>query len=186
MKLKEFVTEVAKELEQQLEGVKAIPTNSMKNNGVIQHGVLLRMNDAKISPVLYLDFLFKRFKKGELTMPEIVKKVIDEYEGLPSIDVSDFEESLADRDLLGKINIRLLNKEANKKMIAKNKLVHYDIEGTDLVALFYLDVVSGDGVIGGAGLVSLSLPCFTCIPPRNSICYPRDSYPSIACLPGCN
>lgn len=54
MKLKEFVTEVAKELEQQLEGVKAIPTNSMKNNGVIQHGVLLRMNDAKISPVLRL------------------------------------------------------------------------------------------------------------------------------------
>jgi len=48
MKLKEFVTEVAKELEQQLEGIEAIPTDKVKNNGVIQHGVLLRMNDEKM------------------------------------------------------------------------------------------------------------------------------------------
>ena len=45
MELKEFVLEIAKGVEARLEGVRAIPTDSMKNNGIIQSGLTLRMKD---------------------------------------------------------------------------------------------------------------------------------------------
>ena len=55
MELKEFVMEIAKGIEARLEGVKVTPTETMKNNGVI----------------LYLDLWFKKFNKGDLTLPDV-------------------------------------------------------------------------------------------------------------------
>lgn len=152
MEMKEFLQEVAKQIEERLDGVKAIPTESMKYNGVIQNGVAIRMNDQRISPILYLDLMYQRYKKGDLSIPEIVKRAIKEYETLPVLDISSFEASLSASNLLDKINIRLVNKEANKEMISKGMLLNYDVADTDLVALFYLEVVSDDKVIGGAGI----------------------------------
>ena len=148
MELKEFVMEIAKGIEARLEGVKVTPTETMKNNGVIQNGVLFRKNDEKISPVLYLDLWFKKFNKGELTLPDVVKRVISDYQELPPHNIPDFEEWISDVDLLDKISIHLVNKKANERMIATRKLVSYEIPETDLIALFYLKVIVDDESVG--------------------------------------
>lgn len=119
---------------------KVTPTETMKNNGVIQNGVSFRKNDEKISPVLYLDLWFKKFNKGELTLPDVVKKVISDYQELPPHNIPDFEEWISDGDLLDKISIHLVNKKANERMIATRKLVSYEILETDLIALLIVSI----------------------------------------------
>ena len=140
MELKEFVMEIAKGIEARLEGDKVTPTETMKNNGVIQNGVSFRKNDEKISPVLYLDLWFKKFNKGELTLPDVVKRVISDYQELPPHNIPDFEKWISDVDLLDKISIHLVNKKANERMIATRKLVSYEIPETDLIALLTVSI----------------------------------------------
>ena len=139
MELKEFVMEIAKGIEARLEGVKVTPTETMKNNGVIQNGVSFRKDDEKISPVLYLDLWFKKFNKGELTLPDVVMRVISDYQELPPRNIPDFEEWISDVDLLDKISIHLVNKKANERMIATRKLMSYEIPETDLIIIYDFD-----------------------------------------------
>ena len=160
MELKEFVMEIAKGIETRLENVKVIPTETLKNNGVVQHGVAIRMDEEKVSPILYVDMFFKKFKKGELTMPDIVKRVVSDYQDLPAHGIPDIDEWLGGDDLIDRIKIRLLNKKANEDMIITRKLVSYDIADTDLVALFYIEVVADDESVGDTGLTYYMLERF--------------------------
>ena len=148
MELKEFVLEIAKGVEARLEGVRAIPTESMKNNGIIQSGLTLRMKDESVSPILYMNYWYDRFKRGELTMSEVVEKIITEYEELPEPDIPDFNEWISGVELLDRIKIRLVNRKRNEGMIAARRLVSYELESTDLVALFYLNVMSNKESVG--------------------------------------
>lgn len=153
MRIKEFTEQIAKGIEASIAGVTATPTQTWKNNGVIQHGITFRKNDEKVSPVLYLNQWFKRFNKGELSAQDILEQVIREYKCLPEVDIPDMEEWLSSDDFINTITIHLVNREANKKMITARNLVSYALENTDLTCLFYAKVIS-DGSASGEIAIS--------------------------------
>ena len=107
---------------------------------IILLSYLVVVIEFKLSPVLYLDLWFKKFNKGELTLPDVVKRVISDYQELPPHNIPDFEEWISDGDLLDKISIHLVNKKANERMIATRKLVSYEIPETDLIALLTVSI----------------------------------------------
>lgn len=59
-------------------------------------------------------------------MPDIVKRVVSDYQDLPAHGIPDIDEWLGGEDLIDRIKIRLLNKEANEDMITTRKLVSYE------------------------------------------------------------
>lgn len=148
MRIKEFTEEIVKGIEDRIAGVKAIPTETWRNNGVTQHGITFRKNDETISPVLYLNQWFKRFTKGELAVEDILEQVIREYNSLPETNIPDMKEWLSSDDFINAITIHLVNRDANKKMISARNLVNYALENTDLTCLFYATVISDGSSIG--------------------------------------
>lgn len=147
MRIKEFTEEIVKGIEERIAGLKAIPTETWRNNGIIQHGITFRKNNERVAPVLYLNQWFKRFNQGELSLQDILEQVIREYRCLPEVDIPDMEEWMASDDFINTIDIRLVNKDTNKKMITARNLVSYELENTDLTCLFYAKViVEGDAI----------------------------------------
>ena len=142
MNIKEFTESIAEKMKARLVGVEVTPTEAWKNNGVLQHGLLFRKDDERVAPVLYLNQWFKLFKKGELSEQDILEQVIRTYQGLPDHNIPDMEEWLTDSQFIDKVNVRLVNWDKNKDMIAARDLIHYELQGTDLTILFYAEVIA--------------------------------------------
>ena len=162
MSIKEFTERIAEKVKARLTGVDVTPQEAWKNNSVIQHGLQFRRDEDKVAPVLYLNQWFKLFKDGQLSEQEILEQVIRTYETLPAHNIPDMEAWLLDEDFIDKVNLRLVNWEKNKDMIAARNLVHYDLEGTDLTCLFYAEVVTDDSSFGEVALTEQLLE--RCLP----------------------
>lgn len=148
MRIEEFTEQIVKGIEVSIAGLTATPTETWRNNGVIQHGIIFRKDDETVSPVLYLNQWFNRFNQGELSVQDILEQIIREYKCLPDVDIPDMKEWLSSDDFINTITIRLVNRGANTGMIAANKLVSYALENTDLTCLFYAKVNSGSSTYG--------------------------------------
>ena len=58
-----------------------------KNNGVILTGVLIRMPGENISPTIYLNDYYEMFKRAEISIHQIVARIIDVFNtSRPTID----------------------------------------------------------------------------------------------------
>lgn len=133
-------------------GIEAIPTTNTKNNGVVQHGLILRRNDERVAPVFYINQFFERYKNGELSVDDILSQIIVEYEKLPTPSFPDINEMMSAPDFIDKITLRLVNEPANRSTIECRNLVHHQIEETELVVLFYATVVSDENSSGSIAI----------------------------------
>ncbi len=125
-------------------GITATAVKSIKNNGVVLDGLSLRRKDERIAPVFYLNRFFDAYKRGELTVNDILNRIVVEYEKLPTPPLEDIEKMLSAPDFIDRISLRMLNAERNEAMIEERNLLYHEIEDTDLVALFYVNVLSTD------------------------------------------
>lgn len=133
-------------------GIEAIPTTNAKNNGVILQGLTLRRNDENVAPVFYINQFYERYKRGELSADDILSQIVVEYEKLPTPSFPDINEMMSAPDFVDKITLRLVNEPANRSTIECRNLVHHEIEGTDLVGLFYATVVSDENSSGSIAI----------------------------------
>jgi len=148
MSIKEFITELAEEIEVRNEGLRVTPTEMLKNNGCVQNGVTIYRKDENVAPVFWLDKFYEMFEEGELPKEDILERIVREYENLPTPNIPDMEEWMSSPEFLSRISIHLLNGSRNQKMIEERKLVSYAVENTDLVCLFYAKVFLDDNTLG--------------------------------------
>lgn len=140
MSIKKFIEELAEALEVQNEGLKVVPTEMQKNNGIVQNGLCFYRAEEKVAPIFWLNQFYERFKKGELLKENILERIIREYKNLPTPSLPDMEEWMESPEFLSLISIHLVNGPKNQKMIEERNLVYYEVENTDLVCLFYAKV----------------------------------------------
>ena len=152
MKMKEFTETLATKMEARLNGVKVTPTTNWKNNGILRHGLTICKVGETVAPILYIDYLFHRFGSGELSVEDILEQVISDYENLSTPVIPDLHTLLSSNDFIDKIRIRLVNLDENRKMIEDRHLLHYELENTGLVCLFYAKVFTEDNSTGEIGL----------------------------------
>lgn len=152
MRMKEFTETLATKMEARLNGVKVTPTTNWKNNGILREGLTICKVGEPVAPILYIDHLFHRFGSGELSIEDILEQVISDYENLSTPIIPDLHTLLSAVDFIDKIRIRLVNLDENKKMIEERHLLHYELENTGLVCLFYAKVFTEDNSTGEIGL----------------------------------
>ena len=164
MGIKEFTENIAEKMQARLKGVEITPTENVKNNGVVLHGLTFRREGNNVASVLYMERWFDLFKRNILLTEEILEQVIQTYEEHAEPNMPVLENYLSSSELVKQITVHLLNLKKNRKMIEERKLVHYKVPKTDLVCLFYIKVthigeVSGEIVLT-KDLMELYLPAF--------------------------
>lgn len=152
MGIEEFTRELAEKVQAKLNGVEVTPMENLKNNGVVVHGLTFRRTDENVAPTLYLEHWFEKFKSKRLSVDDILKQIICTYQDLPEPNIPDMEEYLSSPELIGKINVRLLNMKKNRRMIEERNLVFYKVPNTDMVCLFYIRISSEGDTVGEVAL----------------------------------
>ena len=149
MRMEDFKETIAKEMEARIKGVKITPTKNWKNNGIVRNGLTICKEQEDVAPVLYIDSFFECYKKGELSVEDIIEQVVCDYQNLSTPDIPDLDILLSADAIMNKLNLRLLNWEMNKERIEECHLLYHLVEGTDLVCLFYVDIYD-EGECSGA------------------------------------
>lgn len=150
--IEEFTKELAMRLQAKMEGVEITPMDNLKNNGVVAHGLTIRRVEENIAPTLYVENWFEQFKRKQLSVDDILEQIVRTYQELDTPNIPDMKEYLSSPELINRINLRLLNWEANRKLIADRQLVHYPVPKTDLVVLFYIHVIQDGDTSGDIAL----------------------------------
>lgn len=55
MSIKKFIEELAEALEVRNEGLRVVPTEMQKNNGVVQNGLSFYRKDETVAPIFWLN-----------------------------------------------------------------------------------------------------------------------------------
>lgn len=141
MELKDFVKEVAKEVERAT-ALKVIPKDELKNNGMKYHGIMFCCEEnSNMNVVLYLDFYYEQFEKNGLKWEYIIQAVIKSYEDnriKRDINLEFFSQYETTKD---KIMYKLINYQSNIELLKGKPHVNF----LDLVLVFYVDLENEEG-----------------------------------------
>lgn len=128
MKFNEFAEEIRAELEGLLKKETTVSIHSVtKNNGVVLHGITIRMKSRNVSPTIYLEEFYNEFLKGK-EIREIVSEIYGIYEN------DTYKENL---------DLRFFTEYENAKENIVFKLVNYEknrVQLEDIPHVRYLDL----------------------------------------------
>ena len=111
----------------------------LKNNGTIRQGLMLKETGINISPTIYLEEYYQRLLNGD-TVDEIADDILRIYRSVRfqhSLDADFIREY---RQMKGRIVYRLINREANDKLL--EDVPHKDYLDLAIVYYLMLDVTS--------------------------------------------
>lgn len=130
----QFIQAVERKVKEEVkDSVSVCVYTAEKNNGTVRKGITLSREGINISPIIYLEEYFERFKRGsslEYITAEILRlyQEVCFYKPWKEKNFEDYEE-IKDR-----IVYRLINREANEKMLKDVPFVPY----LDLAIVFYV------------------------------------------------
>lgn len=87
-----------------------------KNNGIVNHALVIRKQEENVAPTIYIDDLYDRFKDGKVIM-SIVNEIVEMYKQYApgeSIDVSFFTDFSKVADLLA---FKVVNYYKNEEIL---------------------------------------------------------------------
>ena len=119
MSYQEFQKRIKKILEEKFAGNAAVIISPvLKNNGIERIGLSIQGNESNVCPVIYLEYYYESYQSGR-EFDDIVKEIEAVYQkncisGM--VDMSFFKDwSVAQ----GKITLKLINYEENKKLLER-------------------------------------------------------------------
>lgn len=134
MEYKTFIAMVEKKLNLKLEGgMKVSQYTVTKNNGKQKTGIIFESEECNMSPAIYLEELFERYKKG-MTMDKIVEEILLFYEKVKIEEDYDVSKLSRYENVQKKVVFKLINTEKNKKMLEEIP----NISMLDLSIVFYI------------------------------------------------
>lgn len=111
---------------------------AQKYNGILRKGILFSEQGNNISPAIYLEEYYRQFEQGD-TIDAIVREILLLYRKI-RFKAPWKEEIVRNYEgIKGKIIYRLINKEANEKLLADMPYVPY----LDLAIIFYVLLEAG-------------------------------------------
>ena len=132
----EFEQEVKEELLHRLHDVKLLSDVITKNNGIKLHALSITPENEKIGVYVYLDSLYSKYVKCELSILEAAEIIIEQYEaGIKNfaLDVSTINDYEQAKHL---IRGRLINTEQNVELLTS--IPHREF--LDLTIIYCLDI----------------------------------------------
>lgn len=143
MNIKEFGETLRERLEGKIEGVHRIELRPFdKNNSVTLQALVFRDERSNISPVIYLENFYQRYKEGE-ELDVIAEKVRDFYEQSRVECTFDVDFILDWEQVKSQVAFKLINKKRNEKLLCE--LPHKEV--LDLAMVFYITLYNGEASI---------------------------------------
>jgi hypothetical protein len=118
MDFKEFAKNVSENLAQRLEGEYSLDIREYpKNNGVVNHGLIIMTDTVNVSPCIYLDAFYDKYSCGIMSIHEVVNEIIKIYRD--NEFESDWDTSrFTDYNKVKKyLRFRLINTEKNRGLL---------------------------------------------------------------------
>lgn len=145
MNLQEFSNKVLESLQEYFgEGYSGRINKVKKNNGIILTGISVFKNGNNLSPTVYMEGFYSRYKDGEV-LAQLVHEIILIFEKNSanlSLDISFFESYEKVKD---NIVCKLINYERNKELLME---VPYEMFNDLAIVYYYL---LPDGILSDSG-----------------------------------
>ena len=106
---------------------------SLKNNGNLRKGIIIREKDKNIGPVIYMEEFYNRFNSGE-PLDCIVCDVVSFYKKVRYPDSWKFDELLDFEKVKDRLAVKLINYTKNKDYLKNYPHIRY----LDLSIIFYI------------------------------------------------
>lgn len=142
----DFLSEIIMRVEEKYKGkVKGEVCSSVKNNGVVVTGMLLRGEDKRVAPSFYLEPQYVQWIRGQNSLEEITEQLCIAYEdeikkNSNLLSAIQFDWRIFHR----RVFMRLVNKEKNLERL--KELPHREF--LDLAIVYYYAVPISDGMTG--------------------------------------
>ena len=138
MSLKEFTEEVAKQVQERMGGVYIVKTSEVsKNNGVVWRSIQIMEKDVNISPCIFMEGYFERWKNCRgWSMDRIVDEILETYQQCAIHQNIDFSWVCQYDMIRQKLRGSLINAERNRKSL--ETMPHRQI--LDLCLTYYLEI----------------------------------------------
>lgn len=134
MEYQEFLCAVEKKINKGLKGgITAGVHAAVKNNGKIKKGIVIENPAVNISPTIYLEEHYERFKKGE-SLDAIVCDLIEFYENIKYKESWDTSRVECYEKVRDKIVFKIIHTKENEELL--KEVPHIDI--LDLSVVFYV------------------------------------------------
>ena len=134
----QFIDEIVGKLER-IYGQENVQTSiQIKNNGVKFNAINIHRENRQLSPCVYIDKYYEKYKVGIMEIGDVVRKVVQKNEEKMGDD--DFDMSvLSDYDrACTRIRVRLINTERNGELLLN--VPHREF--LDLSLIYYIDMTS--------------------------------------------
>lgn len=134
----QFIDEIVGKLER-IYGQENVQTSiQIKNNGVKFNAITIHRENRQLSPCVYIDKYYEKYKMGIMEIGDVVRKVVQKNEEKMGDD--DFDISvLSDYDrACTRIRVRLINTEQNGELLLN--VPHREF--LDLSLIYYIDMTS--------------------------------------------
>lgn len=114
----EIIVEVEKKAKELYgENVNVVKRVTLKNNGVKLNGVLIQKQGATVAPVIYVDEDICNVCKGNITIDDVVSKVIRQYEKHEEAPIGKSMDFNLVRQKIGEICLKVVNAEKNEELL---------------------------------------------------------------------
>lgn len=104
-----------------------------KNNGVMRTGLMIRDEEINISPAIYLEEYYEKFRDGD-SMEEIIGDILRVYDRVKFRESWNYKYPREYEEVRGRIVFRLINRNANREFLKDVPYVPY----LDLAIVFYV------------------------------------------------
>lgn len=106
---------------------------SLKNNGSLRKGIIIREKDKNIGPVIYMEEFYDRFNKG-VSLDCIVEDILAFYKKIRCPDVWKVDDLLDYSKAKRKLAVKLINYSKNQEYLKDYPHMRY----LDLAIIFYV------------------------------------------------
>ena len=106
---------------------------SLKNNGNLRKGIIIREKDKNIGPIIYMEEFYERFNSG-VSLDRIVNDVLGFYKKVRFNDNWKCDQIMEYQHIKDKLAVKLINYNKNKEYLRNYPHIRY----LDLSIIFYV------------------------------------------------
>lgn len=140
MNYEQFICAMIESTKNKLSGADIVERKEMlKNNGVIDQGIMIRREGKNIAPIVYMEAFYEKYMLGA-SIDSLTDFLIRKIEETPAVPTDNYEDILDFEKIKSQISCKLINAE-------KNKILLKDVPNLpmmDLAIVFYWSVPVGE------------------------------------------
>ncbi|WP_026835803.1 DUF5688 family protein [Eubacterium xylanophilum] len=117
MTIENFTNCILKNMKQRFKDCDVIDTTTLKNNGIELNGIVFNREGVSISPCIYIDDLYEKYDKGEVSLQQVCEEVSQRYDSSLDFDKEYTNLDVRLENCRDRIIYKLISYDDNEEML---------------------------------------------------------------------